>query len=205
MIEIGAATQQALSDRAVTFRDFIWFIVRDRDTGVPFEVGYWSDFGTVDAEVINPRTGTIQTRTFSGAGSLISIGAIPRVSNLTVQNVSVELSQIADVNSVLRQYEAKQAGVEIYRGVFAKGTLVQLEPAFPRFVGVVDDMEVSTPEEGGDGRIALSLASSTQELTRRNPATRSQAHQIRRNSSDTFRQHSSVVGTWELKWGTENT
>ena len=100
-------------------RDFIWFQVRDLTTGAPVTDGYWSDVGDVNAQIIDPDTGNIDTRPFAGAGSLISISDIPLVSNLTVQNITVTLSQVADrVNQLVRGYDCKQGRVEIYRGLF---------------------------------------------------------------------------------------
>lgn len=201
MIEVSAATQAALEQRQVTIRDLVWFTVRDRDTGNPFSTGYWSDVGAVSAQVVNPQTGGTEARTFAGAGSLIQIGAIPRASVLTVQTVNMVLSQVANANDLVRAYDAKQAGVEIYRALFNRGTLVQIDPAEARFVGYIDDMTINTPAEGGEGSIELTLTSSAYDLTRSNHATRSDVFQRQRNPADTGRRHVATVGTWDLKWG----
>ncbi len=197
-----APTQVALENRAVKVRDFIWFVVRDRDTGEDVEAGYWSDVGTVDMQVIDPRTQLVQTRQFEGAGSLISIGPIPLVSNLSVQSVSVELSQVSDANALIRTYDARQGRVEIFRGLFELESLVQIAPAYNRFSGFIDDPEIVTPVENEDGKIELNCVSHTQELNRFNPATRSDVYQRLRDPNDSFRRHAATVGTWEIKWGT---
>lgn len=199
---LDAPAQTALEGRAVKVRDFIWFVVRDRDTGADVRAGFWSDVGTVDMQVIDPRSQAMQVRQFDGAGSLISISPIPLVSNLSVQAVTVELSQVSDANALIRAYDARQARVEIFRGLFEPESLVQITPAFPRFFGFVDDPEITTPRENEDGKISLTCVSHTQELTRSNPATRSDAYQRQRNADDTFRQHAAVVGSWDIKWGT---
>lgn len=199
---LSPEAQDALEQRAIKVRDFIWFVVRDRITGEDVQAGFWSDVGTVDMQVVDPQTQALQVRTFEGAGSLISISPVPLVSNLTVQTVTVELSQVADANDLIRAYDARQARVEIFRGLFEVNSLIQIAPAEPRFAGFVDDPEILTPRENEEGKITLTCVSHTQELTRSNPATRSDAYQRLRDASDTFRQHAAVVGSWDIKWGT---
>jgi hypothetical protein len=202
MRSLNAAALAALQQRAVTMRDFLWLHARDRSTNAIIKVGYWSDLGTVAAQVLNPDTGLVDTRNFDGAGALIEISAIPMVANLTVQSVTVRASQISDANDLVRAYDVRQQRIEIYRGLFATGTLNQIAPAYARFVGFVDDIEITTPAEGGDGGVVLTCMSHLQEMSRTNPATRSDAYLKQRATTDTFRRHTATVGTWELKWGT---
>ena len=202
MRQLDAAAQAALEAGSIKIRDFIWFVVRDRDTGSDVEAGFWSDYGTANMQVLDPRSQQVQTRQFEGAGALISIGPIPLVSNLTVQEVTIELSQISDANALIRTYDARQGRVEIFRGLFELDSLVQICPAYCRFFGFIDQPEILTPRENEEGKITLSCVSHTQELTRSNPATRSDAYQRQRDQTDSFRRHAAVVGSWEQKWGT---
>jgi hypothetical protein len=198
---IDSAAQTALGKRALKQRDFLWIIAKNRSTGAPVAEGYWSDLGAVSANILNPETGGTEARTFKGAGNLIEISPIVMAANLTVQTVDVVCSQIKDLNELVRDYDAKQARVEIYRGLFTANTLQQVAPAYSRFIGYVDELEIKTPAEENDGAITLSCISHTQEMSRSNPATRSDAFMRQRNPSDTFRRHAATVGTWELKWG----
>jgi hypothetical protein len=184
-------------------RDFIWLKARTLGTGLPFPYGFWSDVGNVSAPVLDPDTGDAVTRDFEGAGSLISIGDIPLVSNAEVQTVTVTMSQIDDaVANIVRAYDLKQAGIEIYRGLFSPATRLLVAPAFSRFVGFVDDVDIATPSENEEGAITLSCVSHTQEMTRVNSDTRSDDSQKRRLSTDNFFQDATTVGEWELFWGT---
>lgn len=202
MRDISGANYDALQDRRLVARDFIWFQVRDLTTGAPVTDGYWSDIGDVNAEIIDPDTGNIDTRPFSGAGSLISISDIPLVSNLTVQNVTVTLSQVADrVNELVRGYDCKQGRVEIYRGLFDPDTRQMVAPAEPRFVGFIDQAPITTPAEGQSGDVTLTCTSNTSELTRFNTDTRSDASQQLRSAGDDFFTDVAVVGTWQQFWG----
>ena len=202
MRDIATANQDALAARILVPRDFIWFVVKDRTTGAAVTDGYWSDIGSINAAIVDPDTGGTVMRTWAGAGALISISDIPLVSNITVQNISVTLSQVADrVNNLVRGYECKQGRVEIYRGLFDPNTRTMVSPAMPRFVGTIDEAPITTPAEGGDGDVTLSCTSNTQELTRANTDTRSDASQKLRLATDDFFVDTAVVGTWQQFWG----
>jgi len=204
MRDISAANLTALQDRILMPRDFIWFVVKDRTTGAAVTDGYWSDVGDITAQYVDPDTGGTGSRTWAGAGSLIRISDIPLVSSLTVQNITVTLSQVADrVNNLIRAYECKQGRVEIYRGLFNPLTRTMVAPAVPRFIGTIDEAPIKTPAEGEDGDVSLTCTSNTSELTRSNPETRSDASQRLRNAGDGFFTDAAVVGNWQQFWGQE--
>lgn len=199
---VTAETFTALQDRRLVARDFLWIEVKTRDTGMPIYDGYWSDVGTITTAVIDPNTGGSTDRQFVGAGSLIQISDIPLMSNLTVQNVTITLSQVVDrVNDLVRTYECKQGRVEIFRGLFDPDTRNLVSPASPRFVGFIDNIEILTPKENDDGGVTLTCTSHTQEMTRSNPDTRSDASQQLRAPRDDFYADVSVVGEFEHFWG----
>lgn len=194
----------ALQARQLVARDFLWLVVRDRSTGAQVTDGLWSDVGNVTADVINPDTGLVDTRDWYGSGTLVAIDDIPMVSNLSVQNVSIRLSQIDDrINDLVRLYDAKQGRVEIYRGLFDPNSRQMVAPAECRFVGFIDQIEIKTPSENEEGSVTLICASHTQEMTRGNPDTRSDATQKLRSSTDNFYQDTSTAGEWEVFWGSE--
>jgi hypothetical protein len=199
---ISAANLTALQQRSLMPRDFIWFVVKNRTTGAPVTDGYWSDVGDISAQYIDPDTGGVGTRTWVGAGSLIQISDIPLVSSLTVQNITVTLSQVADrVNNLVRGFECKQGRVEIYRGLFDPATRLMVAPAMPRFIGTIDEAPITTPKEGESGDVSLTCTSNTIELTRTNPETRSDAAQRLRSATDDFFKDAAVVGGWQQFWG----
>jgi hypothetical protein len=201
MITLDTATQTALAARAIVVRDFIWLIVKDRSTGLPVTKGYWSDVGAVSAQILNPVTGLIETRAFDGAGSLIEVGSIMRVANLTIQSVNVVLSQVANSGDLVRVYDARQGNIEIYRGLFEPAAMVQIAPAYSRFIGRIDVAEITTPAEGDTGAISLTCTSTSQELTHTNTETKSDASLRLRAAGDAFRADAAVVGTWQINWG----
>jgi len=199
---LSTANNTALQARNLVARDFLWIVARDRTTGADVPDGMWSDVGAITASIVNPDTGGTDSRSWTGTGTLIQISDVPLVSNITIQNVTIQLSQVSDhVNTLVRLYDCKQARVEIYRGLYDVSTRVMVDPATPRFVGYVDNIEIVTPTEGNSGSIILTCASHTQEMTRSNPDTRSDASQKLRNATDNFFQDVSTVGTWQMFWG----
>mgnify|MGYP001028701500 CR=1 FL=1 len=194
--------QAALLNRTIVFRDFLWLIPRDMETGNPAPYGFWSGAGNITAQVVNPLSGVAVERNFEGAGALISISDIPAVSNITVQDVTIRMSQLnAESQAVVRGYDLKQARVEIYSGYFDPVSRVLLEPAFCRFQGFVDTAPVTTPKEGDDGYIELTCTSHTSELTRINPDTRSDDSQQLRAPGDGFFRDVVAVTEWDVSWG----
>lgn len=194
----------ALQSRQLVARDFLWLVVRNRSTGAQVTEGLWSDVGNVSAQVINPDTGLVDTRDWYGSGTLVAIDDIPMVSNLSVQNVNIRLSQIDDrIADLVRLYDAKQGRVEIYRGLFDPESRQMVAPAECRFVGFIDQISIVTPSENEEGGVTLTCASHTQEMTRGNPDTRSDATQKLRSPTDNFFQDASTTGDWEFFWGSE--
>lgn len=200
MRDLPAEALTALQQGNIRIRDFVRFTVRDRVAGDPVVGAYWSDIGNFLADVINPATGQVEQQLFEGGGTLIEISAIPLVSNLSVQGMTAVLSQLADATGLIRDYDASQGQIEVFRGVFELNSMEQVAPAYPRFFGFIDQPEIVTPAENEVGSTDLDCTSHTQEMTKSNPATRSDAYQRLRSPTDSFRRHAAVVGTWEIKF-----
>lgn len=199
---ISTENQIALNQRTLVARDFLWIIARDRNTNNPQPVGFWSDVENATLLVVDPDTLLPVYRNYYAAGGLVEINVIPSVSVIQVQEVEIRLSQLDElVEQAVRLYDVKQARVEIHRGLFDPDSRQLVAPAFVRYVGFVNNLRITTPSENGDGGVYLSCVSHTQELTRSNPATRSNEDQKVRNPIDTFFKDTAVVGEWEFDWG----
>lgn len=199
--------QNALLNRKIVFRDFLWIIPRDFSSGDPAPYGFWSGTTNIAAQVVNPLSGSAIERDFEGAGALIEISDIPAVSGTAVQTVTITFSQISlGAQNIVRGYDLKQARVEIYSGYFDPNTRALLEPAFCRFQGFVDTAPLVTPAENSEGSLTLTCTSHAQELTRSNPDTRSDDSQKSlRNASDGFFKDVAAVGEWNVDWGQAGT
>lgn len=205
MRAISPENLTALNERRLVARDFLWIVARNRNTGAPVNVGFWSGIENSSAFVIDPDTLLPVLRTYYAGGGLIEINEIPAVSVIQVQDIEIRMSQLDElVQQAVRLYDVKQARVEIHRGLFNPDTNNLVAPALVRFYGVINNLRITTPSEGSDGGVYLSCVSHTQELTRANPATRSNEDQKTRNVSDTFFLDTAVVGEWELDWGAIN-
>lgn len=201
MFSLDSAEITALQQPVIDSRNFVWFTVKDRDTGDPAYAGFWSDAGPFTGNVKDALTGSTVSRTFAGAG-LVSVGSIPRTVGLAVRRVEVVLSAIdATAEEAFRTYDMRLAPVQIYRGLFTPGTFNLVAPAKPVFVGFVDTAPVITPAEGGAARVNVSISSHTVELTRKNPDVRSHESQQRRAAGDDFYKDVNTVGDWEVPWG----
>lgn len=199
---VSANTAAALAARRLAPRDFLTITARDRATGAPVTVGFWSDLANVSALVVDPDTGAPLLRDFYGAGSLISISDIPAVVGVSVQSVTITMSQLHDqVQDAIRLYDIKQARVEIHTGLLDPDSKKLVDPAEPIFVGFVDTVEIRTPRENEEGAAILNCTSGTQELLRSNPATRSHEDQQVRAPGDAFFKDAAVCGEWRHNWG----
>lgn len=195
-------TVAALAARRLMPRDFLWIVARDRETGAPVEVGFWSDLANVTAELVDPDTGLAVQRPFYGSGSLISISDIPAIVGVSVENVTIVMSQLHDeVEQALRLYDCKLARIEIFSGLLDPSSRKLVDPAQPRWVGFIDHIDIRTPAENEEGAAVLTCASGTQELLRSNPSTRSHADQQIRAPGDDFFKDAAVCGEWDHYWG----
>lgn len=203
MRAISLENQLALSQRALVARDFLWFVARERATGAPVTVGFWSDLENVTANVIDPDTGLTTTRSYYGAGGLIEIEGIPAVSTIQVQDVTIQMSQLDEmVQQAVRLYDIKQARVEIHRGLFDPVSRSLVAPALVRFVGFVNLVDIRTPRENEAGGVQITCVSHTQELLRSNPSTRSHEDQrYTRDPNDFFFVDAGVAHAWDYQWG----
>lgn len=204
MRNISPQNQLLLESGSIVARDFIWFTVRNRQTNAPITEGIWSGVENITAMVREPDLQIVVTRPFTGAGTLVAVENIPMTSNLTVQNVTIDASQVqGDIERIVRDYDCQQGRVEIYRGLFDPATNKQLDAAECRFVGFIDEITIETPSENEDGSVQFSCVSHTQEITRANSETRSTAYQYLRLAGDDFFKDAETAPEWELFWGSE--
>lgn len=202
MRTVSSATLAALGAGMVKKRDFVWVTGYDFNTRAPFSTGFWNDIGNIAAPYIDVNDGSTQSRTYYGAGTLLTMDPIPLVADITVRNFKIGLSQIdSTVANLVRGYDVHGAPIEVHRGIFNPGTFQLVDPAEVRFVGFIDTMDIVDPKEGADGSIAITCVSHTRLLTRINTSVRSDTDQKLRNASDTFYKDTPTVGDWQIWWG----
>lgn len=203
---LSATLMAALAARTCRPRDFVWFTVKDRDTGEPYSEGFWSGSTPVSAQVVDGITGSTVERVFTEAGGLVSGPEIPFVRNLTVQRVELLMSNLSErIKELIRGYEPRQGRIQIYRGMLSVTGNTLIEPATPRFVGYIDQVEIMDAAAGEYGSVKITCTSSTREFSRSNFSTRTNEDQRRtRSDTDAFFRDVATIGEREIFWGTEN-
>jgi len=201
MRDTDPAELAAIQAGTVVARTLVTITVKDRLTGNPVPLGFWMDAGPASFNVVNPRTGAVEGRSFLGE-ALISVGEIPLISDISVRDVEAVLAAIDDsVQEAVRTYDVRNAPIEIHRVYLDPTTMGQVAPARCRFLGQVDTAPIETAAEGGASTVTLSCTSTTQELRRKNPDVASYESQILRKSDDDFYRDTGVASDWTLFWG----
>lgn len=202
MRDLLPANQAALVGRVVMPREFLQIEVRDRETGAAVYERMWSDRGPISAQVRNIDTGGTDTWAFAGAAGLVQIGDIPMVANLEVQEIEITMAAYGvDVDRLLRTYDPNHAPVTIWRGYLNVESRLMVAPAEPIFFGFIDGIDLPTGAEGSEAFAKLTCVSHTQELTRSNPETRSDASQRRRHPDDAFFEGVNALKDRTFFWG----
>lgn len=204
MRSISINNQLAVSqarDKGIIPRDFFWITVKHLETGDPAPFGFWTGDDTLSVDVMNANSGEIETRVYVGDVGL-KIGDIPRVSDLTIQTIEVELSAIAPaVQSVIRGYDARLAKVEVHAGWLDTVSRGIVDLPEIDFLGEVNGAPIETGAAGGESKVTLNIVSDgISMLTRTNPSKRSYEGQKRRGG-DEFGLHSNAVKAWRIFWG----
>lgn len=173
-------------------RTFIWIEGRDPITGLPDPAGFWDDIGNV----------TVDSRTYVGSGSVVSISSISARSDLSIPGITITLTGISTAaNNLVRDTSLSQAPVEISYGIFDVSTRALLPPLFPLFIGQIDKVDINTPEAGGSNNIVLTCESASRALTIKRTGTRSQETQVTRNAADRFMAYTNAIRDQTIYFG----
>ncbi|WP_411037667.1 hypothetical protein [Shinella sp. BYT-45] len=199
-----ADVTQALAEApetGVATRLAVWIGARNRATGAIEELACWEGDDDAPLTVIRGRDGATVTRTYVG-GAPLKIGDIVRSSDLTVQTLSIDLSQLADVvRHAVRTHDVARAPIEVHEIILSPETGRPLSADLPIFVGIIDGAPIKTPAAGGEGKVALTCRSELMALLDRgNPEKASYEAQLLRDG-DEWNLYAGAVETWEIAWG----
>ena len=189
-------------DTGIVPRRFVYFTVREWNTGLPFGLGVWTGDDDVTVSLQSGLTGDTVTRDYHGDGNVLQTSPIPRVADLTIQTVTITLSQIADVTQLLtRGYDIRLGKVEIHDALLDPKTRQLISAPQIVFMGEIDGSPIATPKAGEDGTIEIKAVSDAiSMLTRKNPAKSSYEGQKRRGGDEAGK-YSSTIATWRIPWG----
>jgi hypothetical protein len=201
MLSLTTPETNAIRAGTVSTRDLVWITARNRSNGDPVGIGFWSDAGNVSFNVIDALTGSTVGRSFNG-GSLLSVGEIENVSDLSVITVQLEFSAFdAAVELAMRTHDVRLAPVQIYQLLLDPLTSIPVAAARARFVGIIDEAPVTDGKEGEGGVVRMVAASQSRELSRVNSSVRSHDSQLARAAGDAFYKDTATVGEWDIAWG----
>lgn len=142
-------------------RKLVWVSGRNRETGAVESLGLWDGD---DDQAINIG-GT--PRMYHAGGSVMQIPPVVSEIGLDVRMQSIVLSPINDaVIQAIRVYEPRLAPVEIHRALLDPETGGVIGDPHPVFRGWIDEVVITTPEEGGEGACELRCASTARAGTR---------------------------------------
>lgn len=200
---LDAATQVAVRDRArgVIVRNFVGATVKDGSGNLVF-FGF-TDFGEdVTLNVVDIETGSTVSRTFYGDNApMQKLDPIPLKVGLEVDTTHVVLNQIHPiVQQMARGHDCRNAKVQIWRGYLDPATMLLVAAPRSRRIGQINGLPIVTPAAGGQGNVTLKVVSHTRELTRTNPAKKSD-ETYRLRDGDRFGQYAGTAGQWEIWWG----
>lgn len=169
--------------------------------GAPESFGLWTGDEDVTFTVIDGETGLPVERDYYGAVNMV-IDHIPRVSDMTIQSIEIQVSQIATITQLLvRGYDVRLARIEMHEMALDNITRLPISDPEVIFLGQIDGAPIETPGVGEDGVITFSINSDAMSmLSRVNPRKSSYQSQHRR-MGDEFGKYAGVVKNWPIKWG----
>ena len=193
----SAQAQAQLEERRGTnAKILLWFEAKNRDTGAPETLGFWS--GDDHQEFLIGG----EIRTYYGAGNVIDVPAIVVKPGFSVRNLRVKLPPFTDeVKTLLQTYEPRLAKVQIHSVVFDIDTGAQMGNPVRAFKGFLNQAPEELGPKNQPSHTQLVLVTAARRLTYGLPLKRSSSELQLRNLTDKGREYSDVAGDWSIPWG----
>lgn len=205
MKTLDSATQDAIQDRnRVIPRNFVLFTVKDSE-GADVRFGF-TDYGEdVTLNIVDGLTGDVVSRTYYGDNDpILAIDPIPQKIGLQVDTTRVVLNPFHPaVASMYRGHECRNAPAQIHRAYLSPGSMLPVANPLCRRLGWINKAPEEIGAAGASSELRIEIVSVTRELTRTNPAKRSDETQRLRNG-DRFRRYSGTANKWQIWWGEAN-
>ena len=202
---LQAAPERGIVPRKlVTFTGWTW---PDASGNVETKrMSFWTGDEDILITVTSGINNLPSTRTFYG-GVNLAVSPIPRVSSLTVQTVTIEMTAIAPVvQELVRGLDLRLGQVEIWDALLDPDSRLLVGTPPLAWLGVVDGSPINTESEGGDEVVEIKTVNDAMVmLTRSNPAKSSHEEQKKRlgptGEVDDFGKYAGSVGSWRVPWG----
>lgn len=188
--------------------DFLSFRVKDTtDPNTTTWFHFCSAEDDLTVTVVDPETGSSESRTFLGGGHIVGLDALVRSEGAVVRSMQWTLSGASSqVLNMAFGYNCREAMAQYFVGERDQDTGLLLDNPAREFVGSIDTIE---PSDSGmavddanpaDSTIVVSVASIGAALLRVNGDMRSPAVAEKRSGDKIF-QHSAVAHYWNRRWG----
>lgn len=202
---LDASSQTAIRTRsAIVLRNMVVITAKSRLDWSDVVYSFWDDADSLTATVVNEDGGS-EAHTFVGDGAILAMDTIPMRIGLEVRTVAISLSPLnSTVELMVRGSDPRGAKVEIYRALLDPDTKQLVAAPRIRFLGKVNEAPIDTAAAGNESAVTLRVVSHTRELTRTNPAKKSDAQQQLRQG-DRFRRYTGVAENWDVWWGEAKT
>lgn len=199
-----AAALAAAPDEGLVVRQFVWITARRRDNGAPAAFGFWSGLLPITLDVVSGLDGSIVNRIYAD-GALKGVDNVRLTTGLRIKPWSFTLDKNHDlVRLALREYDPRGGLVEYHRVPLSISARRPVAPPRCRFIGQIDQLDFTRPTANGEGGVVVSCVGATAELTRTNPAKRSDETQ-RLRFGDRHSRYADVAHQWDIKWGEQAT
>lgn len=197
MLDLAPALLAHLQSRGARHAQLlVWITARDRATGNPETVGFWTG---ADHQVFS--IGGVD-RTYYGAGSLIKIAPMVGEGGVNVRTTRLSFSPISEeFRAAVQSYDTNDGPVQIHVANFDPQTEVLIAEPLRRFKGFVKGLDFTRAVLGGQSTCEMAVQSAARVLTRTLPLKKSDAALSARHPGDRFRQYADVSGSIETVWG----
>jgi len=200
MRDYGTAIGNHLADLSgVMPRHLVWIEAKNRSTGATETAGFWNGADNRDFTIGG------ETRSYTGAGTLLQVGGIKGAVGLDVRMHQLSLSGVPqEVLDIIYTYDTRLAPIEAHKVFFDPVKGVTIGDPQRVLKGWVDEMDVPRPVDGQPGEVTLTVASASRALTRTLTTKKSDEAQRRISATDDFRKYASISGAVGVFWGVKN-
>lgn len=176
----------------------VWLTAKNRDTGASESIGLWT--GADHTEFVIRG----QTRTYYGAGNIVSMDPITSRAGLEVRMHKVTVSALSpEVVTALRVYDPRLAPVEVHELYCDPTTELAVADPVRVFKGTVIEAPISQGADGGEAVAEITMASAAWALTKGLTVKRSTGALKARAPSDEFRAYTDLGRAVSTVWGEE--
>lgn len=204
-MSFDSPTITALQSGGIPLVDFL--TIRGKDSGGSAAVfNFWTGPDNVTVSVVSAIDGTTESRSYIGGGTLLDVPSVVDGVGLDARSHQFGLNPLhSSVLDMVNGNNIRTAVVELQRGIRDPATWALVSTPFPYFLGRVDGLSIDTSGVSGDTpadtRLTLMVVGNQIDLTRVNPALKSDEQQKLR-SGDRIRRYADAAGAYPVSWGT---